>query len=325
MSDHATRGEGRPVTAAIEKLVDIFVTGATVNLVRAGCPAQRGAFQKCHGGAHGTFTVRSPLPDADRIGVFAGERYPAWVRFSSDIRERDSDLGEECGVGIKLFGVPGRKLTEEDALTHDFVLQNTPEFFVDDLGQMLADMENDAAFREAHGRTDRILGRTMRREVGSALCLPYWSCVPYRFGPDRYVKYKLVPEAAAAGVPPRPARDYLRDDLRRRLLDGPVRFTFCVQFRKDPERMPLERATVTWSEEQSRPVPFATLELPAQDVDEPGQREYVENLAFSPWHALPEHEPVGSIQQARKAVYAASAAARRRANGIPDGEPRRPR
>ena len=89
--------------------------------------------------------------------------------------------------------------------------------------------------------------------------------------------------------------------------------------------MPLDRATVRWEEALSTPVAVATLTLPQQDVSSQGQQEYGENLAFNPWHALPEHGPVGSLAEARKVVYEASAYTRHQANGIPIGEPMTPR
>jgi hypothetical protein len=115
--------------------------------------------------------------------------------------------------------------------------------------------------------------------------------------------------------------NYLAADLARRLRAGEARFRFLVQFRKDPERMPLDRATVRWEESESEPVHVATLVLPAQDVAAPGRAAYGENLAFNPWHALAEHAPQGSISEARRGAYAASAEQRRDANGVPTREP----
>jgi hypothetical protein len=55
------------------------------------------------------------------------------VRFSSDTVPTSPDLKTTCGIAIKLFGVPGPKLLapDEDATTHDFLLQNHDVFFVD--------------------------------------------------------------------------------------------------------------------------------------------------------------------------------------------------
>ncbi len=89
--------------------------------------------------------------------------------------------------------------------------------------------------------------------------------------------------------------------------------------------MPLDRAMVRWDEAESAPVHVATLTIHSQDTDARGQSAYGENLSFSPWHALQEHRPEGSIAQARQVVYAAAADLRRHTNGIPIGEPAEPR
>ena len=89
--------------------------------------------------------------------------------------------------------------------------------------------------------------------------------------------------------------------------------------------MPLDDATVAWSEATAAPVRVATLVLAREDIDAPGQAQYGENLAFNPWHALAEHAPVGSLGEARKVVYKASADLRRYYNGLPFEEPGGPR
>jgi hypothetical protein len=111
------------------------------------------------------------------------------------------------------------------------------------------------------------------------------------------------------------------------LKSGEARFQLCVQFQTDPETMPLDHATVRWSETASPPIHVATLVIPMQDLDERGQSAYGENLSFNPWHSLVAHQPVGSISEARGVVYAASADNRRNVNGIPidnNPEPRPP-
>jgi len=118
---------------------------------------------------------------------------------------------------------------------------------------------------------------------------------------------------------------YLRADLHARLQHEEARFRLLLQFRTDPNKMPLDRATVRWSETESVPVHVATLILPTQDVDQRGQAAYGEHLAFNPWQSPPAHEPVGSIAEARRVVYAASADNRRNVNGIPIAEPPTPR
>ncbi|HEU4532869.1 MAG TPA: LodA/GoxA family CTQ-dependent oxidase, partial [Polyangiaceae bacterium] len=130
---------------------------------------------------------------------------------------------------------------------------------------------------------------------------------------------------ATAATPDYDDPFYLRADLRARLRRGEARFKFMVQFQTDAQAMPLDAATVRWSETESPPVHVATLIVPAQDLDARGQSAYGESLAYNTWHALPEHGPVGSLAEARKIAYRASADNRRNVNGVPLGEPAAPR
>src|SRR6185369_2739256 len=104
------------------------------DLAQGADPATRPVFLRLHGAAHGSFLVKEDLPEELRVGVFGQKReYPVWVRFSSDVQPGFPDLRGTVGIGIKLFGVSGRKIMapEEDATTQDFVLQNYDVFFVD--------------------------------------------------------------------------------------------------------------------------------------------------------------------------------------------------
>lgn len=295
-------------------------------------PVRRAVFLKQHGAAYGELVVEPGLPDDLRVGVFAGDRYPAWVRFSSDTVPGNPDAGTTVGVGLKLFGVPGEKLLEPDALTQDFVFQNFDVFFVPNASAMCeftyaGVVRHDyGSYLDTHPTTKKILA-AMSQHVGSVAAIEYWSGLPSSFGLDRYVKHKLEPvlDGPPPSPPADPSADYLADELKARLLAGGVTFRFLVQLRTDPPAMPLDDATVRWDESVSRPLHVATLNLPAQDVDAPGQEEFAENLSFTAWHSLAAHTPVGSLQDARRVVYQASATLRRNSNGIALVEPRTPR
>lgn len=320
-----------PVAALVALFVDEF-QGA--HLAAGQKPARRPVFLRMHGAAHGRLEVAADLPAELRVGVLAQQAaYPVWVRFSSDVQDRVPDRRGTVGIGIKLFDVAGPKLLapDEDAPTHDFVLQNHDRFFVDTARDMceftcLALAGRDQEWLDAHPITGTVLAE-MEKDVDSVLATPFWSVLPSRFGAGRHVKYKLEPEHVPPpdGPPDKDDPFFLRADLRERLKKGEARWRFLVQLALDDERTPLDRATERWSEEASAPIHVATLILPAQDVDGRGQMAYGENLAFNPWHALAEHEPVGSIAVARRAVYQASAAARRNTNGVPLAEPEVPR
>jgi L-lysine epsilon oxidase-like protein len=319
----------------IPSLRNMFVGIVMARRICAGqSPALRPVFLKPHGTAAGTLTVRPDLPDELRVGIFGGTSYRAWVRFSSDTLPGAPDLKTTCGIAIKLFGVPGRKLLpgDQDAVTHDFLLQNHDVFFVDTARDMCeftraGVVQGDyGPYLAAHPETARILSE-MARVVPSVLDTDYWSGVPYAFGPNRHVKYKLAAAALGDPVPGLPAddHDYLHLDLRQRLLRGEATFLFSVQFQTDPERMPLDAATVRWDEDASPAVHLAALTLPRQDIDANGQAQYGENLSFNPWHAVAEHAPRGSVASARKVAYQAAANLRRERNGVGLEEPTEPR
>jgi len=312
-----------------EKLRQMFVDIVQARRIQLGqSPARRPVFLKPHGVAHGYFEVCKDLPADLKVGVFTHHRYTAWVRFASDTLPTNPDLKTTTGIAIKLFGVPGKKLLG-DGDTQDFLMQNFDVFFVDTAVDMCEFTKagvvdgNYEPYLHTHPVTNRIL-KEMAKVESSVLTATYWSGLPYSFGKDRYVKYKLEPEAQD-GVQPPNDPDYLAADLERRLRAGEARFRFMVQFRTNPETMPLDKATVRWEESESTPLHVATLVLPRQDISALGQANYGENLAFNPWHSLAEHQPQGSISDARRVVYAASARERRDANGVPAREPGEPR
>jgi hypothetical protein len=88
---------------------------------------------------------------------------------------------------------------------------------------------------------------------------------------------------------------------------------------------PIDRATERWEEAVSPFRTVARLEIPAQDITQAGQAAYGESLAFSPWRTLRENRPIGSIADARRIAYPASAAVRRSLNGQSMDEPGQPR
>ena len=76
-----------------------------------------------------------------------------------------------------------------------------------------------------------------------------------------------------------------------------------MQLQIPGKNMPVEDPTVLWSEQDSPFLPVARITIPKQVFDTPEQDRFCEDLSFTPWHALPEHEPVGGLNRLRKAVY----------------------
>ena len=154
----------------------------------------------------------------------------------------------------------------------------------------------------------------------------YDSCVPYLLGEGQAMHYAFVPRAFPAPhrrlrIPLRPGPDYLRDALTRTLSAHEVIFDLQVQLQTDARTMPLEHAGVTWSSRTSPPVTVATLRLPAQDLAAVEQRQLADRLRFNPWHAMPEHRPLGNQNRARRTIYASLADVRQSMNGTRPWEP----
>src|SRR5258705_10223501 len=101
---------------------------------------RRPALRDAHAGGNGCveaiFRVDSDITKELRHGVFAtpGKEFNAWIRFSNGNSEVLSPrLPDARGMAIKLMGVDGPKLLDDERETQDFVMANNPSFFVDDL------------------------------------------------------------------------------------------------------------------------------------------------------------------------------------------------
>src|SRR5690606_7549073 len=86
----------------IQSLTTMFVDMVQKGRINAGqCPAMRPVFLKPHGIAHGVFRLKKDIPPWARVGLFAGEEYPLWIRFSSDTLPTISDFTTTLGVALK--------------------------------------------------------------------------------------------------------------------------------------------------------------------------------------------------------------------------------
>ncbi len=316
---------------AAERLTEMFVDIGQARDTRLNPPpAQRAVFRKLHGVAHGRLERRADLPKEWRVGIFAHERLDAWMRFSSDTGPTDPDLGSICGIGLKLFGVPGENALGETGGTADLIMQNIDRFFLDNAKTMVeftyaGVVQHDYdSYLAKHPRINDVLN-DMNAPRGSCLTNTYWAILPFHLG-DEIVKYRLVPETGPEDVPD-DANDYLRTDLTNRLAERDYRFALEVQRRTNPKTMPLDEANVVWPEKESPYVPVATLVIPRQRIDAPGQADYGQNLSFNIWRVPPANRPSdkSSIAVVRRTVYAAGAAMRQRANGQLTSDPAEPR
>ena len=89
------------------------------------------------------------------------------------------------------------------------------------------------------------------------------------------------------------------------------------------ETMPIEDASVRWSEDESPYQAIAKITIPQQQASSPARRVYADEvLSFSAWHCIPEHRPLGAIQRVRRSAYDLSSQYRHEMNQQPRVEPR---
>lgn len=152
-------------------------------------------------------------------------------------------------------------------------------------------------------------------DVGNPLGIQYFSAAPFLFGPDRVMKFSAQPcsQVPPEKSPPRPRPDnYLRDALTETMNGNEeLQFDFMLQVRGErddfgPDNELIENASSLWEDEFVK-VAKVNIPRPQPEVDSEENRAHCEKLAFTPWHSLVEHKPIGSINRLRKSVYQASA------------------
>lgn len=297
----------------------------------------RDAHPKAHGCVRGEFRVNDSLPPALAQGMFVpGRTYAAWLRFSNGSRDATrADFKKDAhGLAIKVLGVPGEKLLEDeaDADTQDFILIDHPVFFINDPDRYLALMRalNGGALGKVRVpfalgiRGTRIALDTVGKRIANPLQTRYWSMVPYQLGtgPGRQaVKYSVrACRARSDPLPAKPVPDYLRAALRTTLQRGEACMEFLVQPRTS-DAMSVEDAMTEWPEAEAPFHAVARLVIPAQIFDTPEQNRFCENLSFTPWHALPAHKPLGVTNRLRKVIYEHISRLRHEMNAAPRQEP----
>jgi hypothetical protein len=294
-------------------------------------PMRRDAHPKMHGVVKAEFIVEPGLPKELQVGVFSRPgTYRAWIRFSNANATAQADNERDLrGMAIKLMGVPGAKLLEQekDEQTQDFLLVTASAFLardVEEFDAFVACMDGNLwakiVFFLFHLRFLWNVFKSMK-QCANVLQTRYWSTTPYAFG-DTAAKYSAIPRGPLTeAMPDNPAEDFLRASMISQLDKGEALFDFAVQLQTDAKAMPIEDPTREWDETVSPFRKVATLRILQQEFDGETQRTFGENLSFTPWHSLPAHRPLGGINRARKVVYEIISSFRHEKNGVPRKEP----
>ena len=263
-----------------------------------------------------TFTVLPDLAPALRVGLFArAHTYQALIRFANATTATDREK-DTRGMSISILDVPGSNLTPGQTC-HDFVLNSHPVMVAPNAKEFLELLRaNEAggfkriAYFATHPKAARI-GRAAQQHHTCHLDIPYWSTTPYAYGPGRAVKYMAKPVSDRTSTMPEPLTDdYLRTAIRTHLAEADATFDFSVQFYVD-ERTPIEDASEEWTRDVTPWVTVARITIPRQPVDNAALEQACDARAFSPWHALAEHKPLGGMNRARREIYRALSAFRR--------------
>jgi hypothetical protein len=261
-----------------------------------------------------------------------------------DVRTKDQKEGGGLehgsrGMAVKVLNVGGRILLDDHgAKNQDFLMITEPSFAfanVTDYQRLtqVIDENNDEAGpffvpppnatpedKQRITKTLELIGGIRAKAVANPLEVPYFGAAPFLFGPDRVMKFSAQP---SAGVKlqtvlenPPPSADYLREALLRTMSgDQEISFDFMVQVRGKEDALnkedPLNIENASSPEWDKTKFPFVkvakiTIPAPQKDIDSESGVKHCENLVFTPWHSLAEHQPLGSINRLRKAVYIAS-------------------
>ncbi len=195
-----------------------------------------------------------------------------------------------------------------------------------------------------HAREFVLANSSFKQRPESLVTEQYYSLSAYKLGPREYVKYSVRPcpenqplrppyasapnifsrvwkkllwpyaSLSATSMDPDTYYDYLRQELSNQSNRGGACFDFLVQPQVADKNMPIEDTTVEWNEKVSPYVRVARITINAGADNTADANRTCEALSFNPWHALPEHQPVGVMNRVRKALYQSMGLYRRTKN-----------
>lgn len=272
--------------------------------------------------AAGHFTGTAEGAALSHAEIFSGARIPATLRFSGPGgNPKVSDKGKTVrGLAIRL------QAPTDGAF--DTVMISAPVFFVSrpehfagfiesrkpDPKTGMPDPQRVAAFNAAHPDTAPQIEYLRATPVPASFATtPYFGVHAFRFvdgdGEGRWVKWSFEPVAGVQGLDDEALKSkpdqFLVDELRKRVADGPVSFDMVVQLGQSDDV--LDDATKAWPATRERVV-VGRLVVDSVSADAGGA---CDPILFNPL-ALPAGiEPSADpILHARPAAYAVSVARR---------------
>ena len=297
----------------------------------------RDTHPKSNGCIKSTFKVDKNIPEKYQFGIFQpGKSYPTWMRFSNSVEEITNDEEKDFrGLAIKLFKVEGKRLPEpgDEDHTQDFLFLGHDGFFAANAQEFFDFF--DASF---NGKSTWFLLTHPRgayniftgsKTYVNPLSVNWNSVTPYALGPkddngtyQHVVRYAMRSCSRNSGtLNDHPSPNYLQENLQKQLKNNRGCLEFLIQLQKDPQKMPVENALISWNQKDSPFLPIARIDIPSQTFTSPNQKEFCENISFNPWHGLQMHRPLGSVNRARRVVMKDISDFRLQQNGVTRKEP----
>jgi catalase len=312
--------------------------------------AVRSVHAKAHGILEGLMVVQDGLPSELAQGLFAKPgQHPVYMRLSTNAGDILPDaIALPRGLAIKVVGADGARLPDAGGNTQDFVMVNGPIFQAPNPAKFLSSLKLLARTTDRMEGTKTVMSSVLQtvnkglEAVGVAsptiqglggapnvdpLGETYFSVTPFRYG-EYVAKFRLKPvsldltKRTGTEIDTSVRDDAIRETVQAEMQQTQGRWEFQVQLCRDVEEQPIEDATVEWKEEDAPFVTVATISAAPQDSwSDANVQKVDEEMRFSVWTGLADHQPLGSINRARKQTYQHSAEFRAKFNGCPFHEP----
>jgi hypothetical protein len=299
--------------------------------------ARRDEHAKANACVVASLTVNENIPKQLKKGIFSqAHTYSTIIRASNSSSDSTAkDIEKDArGFAIKVLGVKGDKIVTDPSHegVQDFIMFSAPTFFVN--SAKVYKKLNDAI---DNGNTlDKVkllpalgfkgteaLVAALSKQIANPIEQRYWSAVPYQLGtgPERIaVKYSVKPcLKGATPIPKDPTRNYLRENLSMTLQNEAVCMDFLIQPRTS-NSMSVEDTITEWEESDAPFYPVARITIHKQEFNTAEKNLACENLSFNPWHSLPSHKPLGSVNRIRYSVYQGVSSLRHSMNKVSEGE-----
>jgi hypothetical protein len=339
--DEAETGQG--LVETLHKITEITY--------KDGHHAIRPVHAKSHGLLKAELVVADDLPPVLSHGLFAKPgRYPAVMRFSTTPGDiLDDKVSTPRALAVKILNVDGPGLPgAENARTQDFLLVNGKTFggpngkaFLNNLKLLAPTTDKAEGLKVALSSVLQLAERGIEAlggKSGTIISLgghpetdilgeSFYGQLPFLYG-LHVAKIAIVPVSpnltalTGAKVDLHDKPNGLREAVIAAFAQEGGEWEVRIQLATTLDETPIENSALLWPEDKTPFVTVARLIAGPQTAwSEPRQAAVDDGMAFSPWHCLAAHRPLGSIMRMRKAVYEMAADFRSTHNRCPIHEP----